>query len=88
MRTNEDIILSHLSQECGEITQIASKWYLFGSESYYPTDPDQTSNKRLLAREVGNLLAVIEHLNLPEDEVEYGRKEKEKRLQKQLTVDG
>lgn len=51
--------LIKLSEEAGEIVQIISKYIIHGPANYHPDDP-KTTNKTLLSREIGDLLALVE----------------------------
>lgn len=50
-----------LSEEAGEIVQAKSKLDLWGLASYRPSDPAKTTNRTLLARECGDILAAIDY---------------------------
>ena len=54
--------LLKLMEECGEVVQISLKYIEHGPDSASPFDPERTSNKILLSRELGDILAVLEHL--------------------------
>ena len=51
-----------LSEECGEVVQICSKYILHGSDSFDSTDTLKTTNKELLSKEIGDILAVVDIL--------------------------
>lgn len=51
--------LAILSEECGEIIQVIGKIQRHGYASYHPNNPD-VINRRLLEREIGDLLANID----------------------------
>lgn len=48
-----------LLEEAGEIVQACGKILRHGFESYHPDDP-RTTNRMLLSREIGDILAVID----------------------------
>jgi hypothetical protein len=51
--------LALLSEECGEVVRVVGKILRHGYESCNPFDPAQTTNRVLLARELGDLEAAI-----------------------------
>ena len=51
--------LAMLAEEAGEIVQVVGKILRHGYESYHPDNPHST-NRDLLAKEVTDILAVIE----------------------------
>lgn len=51
--------LACLMEECAEVQQIVGKIIRHGYESYNPFDPHRTSNRKLLERELGDLIAVV-----------------------------
>jgi len=59
----EQSLYNQLMEECNEISIIASKIKRFGIDSYDPTNPEQTTNRVLLARELNDLLAAVELIN-------------------------
>lgn len=59
--------LAILVEECGEVQQIIGKIIRHGYESYNPFDPQKTTNKRLLQKEVGDLLLAVELLTRSND---------------------
>lgn len=52
--------LALLLEECGEVQQIIGKIFRHGFGSYSPFDPKQTTNRKLLEKEVGDLLVAID----------------------------
>jgi len=52
--------LALLIEECGEIIQAATKVLRHGYDSHHPFDPEETTNRRLLEGEIGDLSAIIE----------------------------
>lgn len=63
---NRRFLLKKLMEEAAEVAAIASKCSDFGWESYYPNDPNKTTNRELLHGELDDLLALVEMLQ------EYG----------------
>lgn len=59
----EQSAFNQLMEECAEISIIASKIKRFGLNSYNPHDPEQTTNRTLLIRELNDLMAAIEIIN-------------------------
>ena len=59
----EQSAFNQLMEECAEISIIASKIKRFGLDSYNPNDPEQTTNRTLLIRELNDLMAAIEIIN-------------------------
>lgn len=51
--------LAVLIEECAEVSQAACKVLRHGYSSYNPFDPDQKTNQRHLAQEIGHLLNAI-----------------------------
>lgn len=85
--------LINLIEEAAEVQQIASKCLRFGFDNYDPNDPDQTPNRVLLAKELGNLKhcqGMLDFLKVLDPEmVSVGEEEKEARLRKYpLIIDG
>ena len=82
----EEGLLLNLIEEANEVAQMAAKYLRFGSDSFNPEDPEETPNRILLAKEIGNL----EHISLLMKRegfidpgfVQRGRREKESRLEK------
>lgn len=58
--TKKDYLLQKLQEECAEIIVIASKYNCFGPESFHPDDPKKVTNAQNLARELMDLMAVIQ----------------------------
>jgi NTP pyrophosphatase (non-canonical NTP hydrolase) len=54
--------LLKLAEECGEAVQMCSKYIENGAHNYSPDDSLKQTNKTLLSKEVGDILAVIDHL--------------------------
>ena len=50
--------LIHVSEECGEVIQEATKIIRFGLDNYHPDDTTMTPNKLRLASEVAQLSEV------------------------------
>ena len=59
----EQSAFNQLMEECAEISIIASKIKRFGLNSYNPHDPEQTTNRTLLIRELNDLMSAIEIIN-------------------------
>lgn len=59
----EQSAFNQLIEECAEISIIASKIKRFGLDSFSPLDPEQTTNRKLLIRELNDLMAAIEIIN-------------------------
>lgn len=60
MKTVE-LLLVQLMEECGEVTQAASKILRFGIDDFHPRDPELT-NKRRISQECGDILGMIDML--------------------------
>ena len=56
----EEERLAMLMEECSEIIQIGCKILRHGYASYHPQDPQRTSNRRLLEKEVEDAKAIME----------------------------
>lgn len=59
----EQLLYNQLMEECNEISIIASKIKRFGIDSFDPANPDQTTNRILLARELNDLFAALQLIN-------------------------
>lgn len=81
-------ILTNLAEECAEVQQMVSKIIRFGWDSYHPQDTNKTPNIVRLANEVGNLLAMLDIINLPEDEISIGVRMKKDGLLKYGLMEG
>lgn len=46
----------HLMEEMGELLQVLGKAKRFGPESFHPDDPDKTTNKVLIGKEMEDVL--------------------------------
>lgn len=71
--------LLKLAEECGEATQMVSKFAEYGPDSYSPLDPNKESNLSLLSKEAGDILAVIDHLidsGIIDEEILINQREK------------
>jgi hypothetical protein len=51
--------LSILMEEMSEASQVIGKILRHGYDSYHPDDPDQTSNRALLSREIGHVRFIV-----------------------------
>lgn len=58
--------LAMLAEEAAEVIQIVGKIQRHGYESFHPVDPN-TSNRRLLERELLDLRAVIQEMDFNSD---------------------
>mgnify|MGYP000267583300 CR=1 FL=1 len=76
----EDERLALLLEEMGEAQQVIGKILRHGYENYHPDDPKRTSNRVLLAQELGHVFAATQMLAVPEDideiVLEWSRQEK------------
>jgi NTP pyrophosphatase (non-canonical NTP hydrolase) len=54
--------LAILAEECGEVQQIIGKILRHGYDSHNPFDPNRTSNRELLERELGDLSFIVNFL--------------------------
>jgi hypothetical protein len=52
--------LTLLIEECAEVQHMACKALRHGMDSFNPFDPNKTSNKKLLSKEIGHLIIAIE----------------------------
>jgi NTP pyrophosphatase (non-canonical NTP hydrolase) len=68
-----DELLVLLIEECGEVVQAATKCLRFG---YDRDQPDYGINSEVLAKEVGDLMGVVEALPLRGDLIEMFRQMK------------
>lgn len=59
--------LAMLAEEAGEIVQIVGKILRHGYESFHPKDMTRTPNRELLAKELGDLEAVHDLMELAGD---------------------
>lgn len=66
-----------LIEECAEVQQVACKMLRFGVSHHYP---DGVGNIEKLTQECGDLLAIIERLNLDPVKLEAARRAKHERL--------
>ena len=74
--------LTNLAEECCEVQKVVSKIIRFGWDSHHPDDPDKTPNIIRLAHEVGNVLAMIDIVDLPKEEVLLGVRMKKDGIKK------
>jgi hypothetical protein len=58
--TKQEYTLTCLQEECAEVIQIISKIKRFGADSFHPDDPEKVTNAENLAREIMDLMAVIQ----------------------------
>lgn len=59
--------LACLAEECGEVIQVIGKILRHGLEDWSPHDPTNTTNRRNLEREIGDLSAVIDTMRFAGD---------------------
>jgi len=59
--------LAFLSEEMGEAQQVVGKILRHGYENYHPDDPEKTSNRALLSKELGHVVCGIQLLVIPQD---------------------
>lgn len=59
--------LACLMEECGEVVQMIGKVLRHGYEDWSPHDTTRTTNRTNLAREVGDLSAVIDTMRFAND---------------------
>lgn len=59
--------LDILTEELGEVIQIISKIKRHGYESYHPLDKDKISNRKLLEKELGDVLHAVRLMNAYND---------------------
>lgn len=51
--------LAVLIEECAEVQQVACKILRHGYDSHHPDDPEATSNRTLLERELGDVMFAV-----------------------------
>lgn len=80
--------LAILAEEAAEVQQIAMKIIRHGYDSYHPEDEDKTTNRDLLAKELGDLEYIIKQMKLQMDvdvfEIRKHRLAKAKKIVKYL----
>lgn len=59
--------LALLMEECAEVQQVIGKILRHGKESYHPEDPTCTTNRELLEKELGDVLAAIDLCQTADD---------------------
>lgn len=78
--------LALLSEELGEAQQIIGKILRHGYQNYHPDDPEKTTNRTLLAQEMGHVWAATQMLVIPQDIsgmiLERSRGEKHEKVKK------
>lgn len=71
-------------EECSEVIQILTKIKRFGFDSFNPNDPEKTSNRELLSREISDFMIVSSLMavsdGIPLDNAESYISEKLERL--------
>lgn len=68
-----DELLVILMEECAEVIQAASKCQRFG---FTREHPEYGINDKVLAAEIGDVLAIVDALPLDRHQIEYFRKHK------------
>lgn len=72
--------LALLLEEMGEAQQIIGKVLRHGYQSYHPDDPEKTTNRALLAKEMGHVYAAMQLMVIQQDIsgmlIEWSRSEK------------
>lgn len=63
--------LAILAEECAEVQQVIMKILRHGYANYNPDDPDNTENRQLLNKELGDLQNIIDLMALSEDIDEF-----------------
>lgn len=79
----EDERLALLAEECAEVIQIVAKIQRHGYESTNPTTPSQTitlTNRYMLEKEIGDVLAVMDLLCAGGADLDTGRIEQARQL--------
>ena len=76
--------LALLLEELGEAQHVIGKILRHGSESYHPDDPSGPSNRALLEKELGDVLAAIKMMDLADD-IEW-ESLTQRRIEKQIKV--
>lgn len=72
LTASEAEALALLSEECGEVVQVIGKILRHGLYSFHPHSPG-ISNHALLIKELGDVLAAVQILGLPYDEIDEAR---------------
>jgi hypothetical protein len=84
--------LALLMEEMGEAQQMIGKILRHGYESYHPDDPEKTTNRSLLAREMGHVWAAMQLMIIPQDIsgniIEWSRAEKRETVKRWLHHQG
>ena len=78
----EQRLLGQLGEECGEVSKECSKANNFGLDSFYPHDPNRTTNRQLIVDELNDLMAVVEMLVEEGHIPENWESEEKKKLKK------
>lgn len=87
MMNKNQHLLDILSEECAEVIKEVSKALRFGTEDFYPGDPNEETNATLISREfieaiaVRNMLVEAGVLTIPEDAYEIGEAKKARVLE-------
>lgn len=78
--------LALLMEEMGEAQQIIGKVLRHGYENYHPDDVEKTSNRTLLATEMGHVYAAMQLMVIPQDIsgviIEWSRSKKREKAQR------
>lgn len=80
--TKNELVLLHLMEECGELTQACSKILRFGEHGKGPKETH--TNIQNLSIEIGNVLEILQHLERIPDLILVGMRDKKKVLEKEL----
>jgi NTP pyrophosphatase (non-canonical NTP hydrolase) len=78
---SQDYLLTVLAEEGGEVVQAAAKCLRFG---FNWNEPGYGVNSEYLAKEIGDLLAVVDALKLPKAIIEASRATKIERILKNM----
>ena len=78
--------LAILMEEMGEAQQVIGKILRHGYDSYHPDDPEETSNRTLLAIEMGHVWCATQMLVTPQNIsgmiLEFSRCEKHEKVKR------
>jgi len=84
--------LALLMEEMGEAQQIIGKILRHGYDNYHPRDPEKTTNRTLLATEMGHVYCAMQLLVIPQDIsgliIELSRSEKREKVQQWMHHQG
>lgn len=74
----ENLVL--LIEECGEVIQAATKALRFGWKHSWPDYENGAPNSQSVTKEIGNVLACVDRLELDIVDIEYFRIQKHRKL--------